>query len=338
MKKRIGQSLRKFEAYVLSQPNSKLMRFLAIGLTMVDMRREAAAVAWGRTITRVGEPRADLTALRRNVHRLEKGMIMQPRRLPFGKDYLPETVTAFRVLDEAGDLPAEDREWAADVLSEYFNINAEVDETWVSAAQKAFEEVARVVPVPVLVPFARKNSPESTITITELQTLAERRRSVRWFTPVEVSADSIDSALRVAGQAPSACNRQNIRFHIIQGIEASEAVLSTVGGTRGFKHQVPAVAVVIGRLAGYRHTFDRHAIYVDGGLASMGFLYGLEAQGLSSCCINWPDVGAQIKKIKKIVPLAPDEQVVMLIAIGHADPEALIPRSHKRGLDAFRTS
>lgn len=337
MKRRLGKIFRAIEAFVLDRSEQRLFASAAILLTFLDLRREAAAVVAGRRMSRNGDLRGSLTALRRDVHRLEKGIIMRPRRIPFGKDYVPGAVASFAKLDATSSIPAEDREWAVDVLSQYFEITGAAGDPWLTEARRHFERLGVGNPLPAQVPYARSVSPEASVTIEQLEMLSRRRRSVRWFADVEVDPTAVDRALMVAGQAPSACNRQNVRFHLVYGTEDSAKVLGTVGGTRGFAHQVPAVAVVIGRLAGYRHAFDRHAIFIDGGLASMSLLYALETQGLSSCCINWPDVGAQYSKIRKLVPLESDEQVLMLVAIGTASADGMIPFSSKRGISTLRT-
>jgi nitroreductase len=337
MKSVLARFYRSVEAFLVDHSNSPVVRFFAVLLTLVDLRREATSVVWGRYHSRQGEDRAALTSLRRDVHRVEKGLVMRPRRVPFGKDYVPGLVASLRTLTAADLVPEADLAWANDVLKTYFEVTAGVQEPWLEEARSDYKALVRADRLPVLVPGPRSQSAISTVTFDELEQLAQQRRSVRWFEQTEVDPQLVDQALKIAGQAPSACNRQNIRFHMVYGTSETKRILSTVGGTRGFGDQVPAVAILIGRLAGYRYGFDRHAIFIDGGLASMGFLFGLETLGLSSCCINWPDVGSRYAAIKKLIQLEDDEQVLMLIAIGKADPEGLIPSSHKRALDQFRT-
>ena len=63
-----------------------------------EFRREQAAVLAGRAqyIRELSELRSTSALLRRNTHRLEKGLIMRPRRAVFGANYIVETVTIFR--------------------------------------------------------------------------------------------------------------------------------------------------------------------------------------------------------------------------------------------------
>jgi hypothetical protein len=51
-------------------------------------------------IRELSELRSTSALLRRNTHRLEKGLIMRPRRAVFGANYIGETVTIFRRASE----------------------------------------------------------------------------------------------------------------------------------------------------------------------------------------------------------------------------------------------
>jgi nitroreductase len=61
-------------------------------------------------------------------------------------------------------------------------------------------------------------------------------------------------------------------------------------GTSGFYENFPCVVVLIGKVRAFPFERDRHVIYFDASLAAMAFQFALEVQGVSSCCINWPDI------------------------------------------------
>lgn len=337
MRNHVSRALRTIEDFALRNFSFAPFRLLATLIALFDLRGEAKVTTEGRARSRNGDPASMLTQLRRDIHRMEKGMIMRPRRIPFGKDYVSNAVNAFVSLDSDGTLPREDRQWAVDVISHYLTIMDGTDEDWLGRAREEFLRHEAIVESPEFIPFLRETSPESPISSEQFRVLAERRRSVRWFLPKEVDQNLLDQAVGIAGQSPSACNRQNIRFSFFSGEPAAKSVLDCAGGTKGFSHQVPCVGVVIGKNGGYRHTFDRHAIFIDGGLASMAFQFALETMGISSCCINWPDVASRNSRIRKIVDIDPDETVLMLIAIGYADPFGAIPSSRKRGITSLST-
>jgi nitroreductase len=313
-------------------------------LTFPTFNREQFAVLRGRRdyYRNLSRARNSHTELRRNVHRLEKGISMRPRRDVFALDYLVETIEyyefAVRNRDEAGAAvdPGE-LAWAHNVLVDYFSI-VDRSNPVVAGAFARFsstEEAYRATETSHR-PYRRVDGTRSTVAYDDLLALAMQRRSVRWFTQERVPRDLIDKALLVGRQGPTACNRLPYEFRVFDEPELARKIAAIPFGSAGYSHQVPAVAVVVGRLNHYFSPRDRHAIYVDSSLAAMGFMFALETLGLSSSVINWPDFEPLERKMQKALGLDYDERVVMLIAIGYADPEGLIPYSQKKSLDILR--
>jgi nitroreductase len=278
--------------------------------------------------------------LRRNTHRLEKGLIMRPRREVFALDYIEETVKAYEAAlaaYAAGDgPPPEELQWAGDVLREYFAVTASHPK--IDPLRKRFQTLppAPKVCLEPLVPYRRDLSAPPPVRYEDLVALARRRRSVRWFLPKPVPRELIDKALEVAAQSPSACNRQPFVFRIFDEPELVRHVASIPYGVIGYEHQIPVIVVVVGQLRNFFDARDRHLIHIDGALAAMSFVLALETLGLSSCCINWPDLPDREKKMAELLHLEADERPVMLIALGWPDPEGLVPRSVKKPLRLLR--
>jgi nitroreductase len=303
--------------------------------------REMRAVAQGRRryFEQLATDGGNQALLRRNVHRLEKGLIMRPFRAPFARDYIAETVRAFASL--AADAAAEpsDLRWAADVLRSYFSAmegqggviaeaRARFDRALADAAHDLRAAGGQV-------PYARGEAP-APLDYSTFEALCRRRRSVRWYRRQAVPRELVDRALAAALQSPSACNRQSFVFRMFDEPRLVAAVASIPGGTKGYAESLPAICAVVGRLRAYPEERDRHVIYIDGALAAMSFMLALETVGLSSCAINWPDVAAHDERIAKLLGLEADERVVMLIGFGHADPDGKIPYSAKKPLATMR--
>lgn len=272
--------------------------------------------------------------LRRSVHRLEKGLAMPNGRPVFALDYIEQTV---RTLAEAGKrgLDANEASWAHDVLEQYFSIVD--DHPVIARARHMFEGLSRSARMNSdgerYIPFERARSPTVAVTADDFHALSLRRRSVRVFEPRPVPRESINRAGTMAGLSPSACNRQPIEFRVFDDPELVGKVARLPGGTVGFAEGIPTIVVLVGRLRAYPNVYDRHIIYIDGGLAAMTFMYGLETLGLSSCPINWPDVRSRELAMTETLGLTPDERVVMLIAVGYGAPSGLVPYSKKIGLE-----
>ncbi len=299
-------------------------------------RREHLAVLKGRKRyydDLAGNP-VSSPMLRRNTHRLEKGLIMRPRRPFFAEGFIVETVEAYARARALPDFSADELKWAYDVLTQYFSVVS--DTPVIRKARDAFERVNAepacegASSLARSIPFGRSESPLTSISFQDLQQLFIRRRSVRWYLDKPVPIDLIRKAIDAAAQAPSACNRQPFRFIVATDPVWTSKIAACAGGTVGFAEQLPAIIVVVGNLAAYPLERDRHLIYIDSALASMQLMLAAETLGLATCSINWPDVESAESRIQKILELPSYERIIMLIAIGYGDPEGGIPFSQKK--------
>jgi nitroreductase len=281
--------------------------------------------------------------LRRNIHRLEKGLIMPNRRDVFALDYIIQTTDDFaRVTHSyaAGEMAQAEIIWAHDVLAEYFSV-VDLKQPRIADCHRVFLGALdrfNALPRPSekrSTPFVRDLS-VPTPDIDQMTTLSIRRRSVRSFSDEAVSRDLVDKAVAVAAQSPSACNRQPFRFRLYDDRDLVKKIVALPAGTKGFSNGVPCVAVVVGRLRAYPLERDRHIIYIDGSLAAMSFMFALETMGIASCAINWADEEPAESNMKKLLNLEDDERVVMLIGYGWPDPTAPVPYSAKRDLSELR--
>lgn len=339
--KQLYQQLRLTFNRILLNLAVKSPRFSSFYYALISeaMDREHHGVIYGKlqyqkSLTVVKEPQY---LLRRNIHRLEKGLIMRPRRDIFALDYLEETVNAYRDLANNQNRKADaqlELKWAHDVLTEYFNVVA--THPVIDRAQDIFTALDPIEGENKFIPYQRDLNQPPAVDYEQFLALSYRRRSVRWYLPQTVPRELIDRAIVAAALSPSACNRQPFEFRVFDDPERVQQVGSVPMGTIGFSQNFPAVIVVIGKLRAYPSERDRHVIYIDASLAAMSLMYALETLGLSSCPINWPDIEAKEKQMSQILDLEPDERVIMLISLGYPHPEGMVPYSQKKSLAEIR--
>ncbi|ROP57734.1 MULTISPECIES: nitroreductase family protein [unclassified Rathayibacter] len=277
--------------------------------------------------------------LRRNIHMLEKGLTMRPRRETYGIAYVEETVRLFRQILAAPTpiISVNVEHWAREVLDRYFDATATSAAPEIQRARASYESFLWEAEGNKLsgphAPFVD----QAPVDIDSITALAVRRKSVRWFKPDKVEREKVDRAMLVAAEAPSACNRQPFSFRIFDDPEMVAAVTKIPMGTAGYGHNLPSVAVIVGNQSAFIDERDRHLIYIDGCLAAMSFILGLESQGVASVCINWPDIAARDKKMSDLLHLESYERVVMLVGYGYADETGDTPFSAKRALKDLRS-
>ncbi|MEE4201429.1 nitroreductase family protein [Erythrobacter sp.] len=312
-------------------------------LVSSKFQREERAVLLGRAKyhQELQENDANVFLMRRNVHRLEKGLLMKPRRPVFAKDYILETVNVYRKIVAEPWRSAENSldslRWGYDVLSEYFD--AVAADPVVDRARAVFEKC----PPPAeacaanrdRIPYLR-NLAEDPVSFEQLEQLAIKRRSVRFFDRKPVPRELLDKAFTLAGLSPSACNRQPYRFLVYDDPAIVDTVASLPGGTIGFRHNIPVVVVILGMWDAFYSEKDRHVPYIDGSLAAMSFSYALETLGLGACIFNWPDIEAHEKRAERVLGLKGYERPIFFMGVGYPDAGAMVAYSQKRPLDVMR--
>lgn len=298
-------------------------------------REQRAALAGQMVFERYSNrPVASSSLLRRSIHRIEKGLISKPRRVPFALDYIEATVGLVEACSaRPGSLESSELAWAFDVLTRYFDAHA--DYSPISGLERRFRSIVRSpdeVPPPnralSRAPYHRDVA-SCQVSFDDFLRLCEQRRSVRWFQDRSVPRSLLIRAMEAARLSPSACNRQPFRFLVFDRGPLKDAVASLPPGVAGFEHNFPAVIAIVGRLRYYSELRDRHLIYIDGSLAAMSFLLALETLGLSSCCINWPDIEEIERRAEAVMKLEPDERPVMFLAVGYPDSTGQVPYSEK---------
>jgi nitroreductase len=311
----------------------------------LTFNREQYAVLSGRRAyyKNLSAPRITHVELRRNVHRLEKALTMEPRRPVFARDYILETIDFYaNALNGSsgkdGIDPAE-LTWAHHVLDAYFD-TVDHSEPKVERARNAYEALPAPSTIDIdrhLTPYAHADVTHSDVTYDQLLALARQRRSTRWYQDRPVPHELIDNALVVGREAPTACNREPFYFRVFDDPEKIHTLTSIVQGTDGYGHQIPTLIVVTGRFDSYFSPRDRHAPYIDASLAAMQFMLALETQGLSSSVVNWPDFEPLELRMQKTLGLKPYERVLFLISVGYPRDDGAVPSSVKKSLPALRS-
>jgi nitroreductase len=286
----------------------------------------AGKAAYQKSLKDIGETSV---LLRRNIHRLEKGLIMQPRRDVFAENFISETVKIYERAIKLGNLNAEEKKWITDVLVEYFLVVK--DTNIISRSRGMFNAcVEQDNQLNKFVPYLFDTLPQLDINYEQLHKLFTKRRSVRWYQDKDVPMNLIEKAVKLATLAPSACNRQPYSFYVSESRQKAIEIAKCAGGTLGWADGIPCTIVIVGDLSAYPSERDRHLIYIDGSLASMQLMLAFETLGLSTCSINWPDVESAEQKMEKLINLKPHERPIMLLSVGYAQDKGGIPYSQKK--------
>lgn len=272
--------------------------------------------------------------LRRNIHRIEKGMIMRPRREEFAIRFVYQTTSAYKALVESSNqnMSTSELDWSYQVLKKYFELVSS-NHTNYKKAKEIFESlfVNQIFERNCeKVPFLNNKTPVK-VSFEDFLELNKKRKSVRWFSEQPIPSQLIEKALEVAAQSPSSCNRSPYRYFISNSNKTLTSSIANISpGTVGWSENIPAIAVLVGQQRAFSNIANRHSIYVDGCLSVMPFVLALESLGLSTCLINWADIPSNEDKMKNLLDLGKDEKVIVSIAIGFPEPEGFVAFSQRK--------
>ncbi len=318
---------------ILKRFNNRLKALMRSDLLWLIYVRESrlgytlGALHSGVLMNRGGK--ANLYNLRRSIHRIEKGLSHRKPRDSFAEDYIFETI---KYLEQVKSLATPDRrliDWSEAVLDKYFEVCTHTEK--VAQAHRLYQSLDPQNRQSTWCPYPEKQRPELAVSYDAFHQLALRRRSVRYYIDRTVEFDVIRRAMEVALLSPSACNRQCFKFLFYNDQDMVNRISEIPGGVSGYR--LPSIVVVVGRYRGYFDERDINAPIIDSSLAVMSFLFALETLGLSSVCINWPNLPDREKRIRRLIQLEDDEFIVVMIGVGYPDPEGKIPFSAKRDVD-----
>lgn len=254
------------------------------------------------------------------VHALEKGLSVADGSREFGKEKaleLMQCLEAYRTTampDQQALLLAES------VLSAYR-----------SYRQSKGEDVSFLPEYIAVIPAGAMDYQMQAL--PDFSEIARARHSVRCFGTATVTAEQLKEAVALAQTAPSACNRQSSRVYACVSPDKIKRIMAVHGGTRGFVNTA-AVLALTGDLRLYTSEYERHTVYVDGGIFLMNLLYSLQSVGLAACPIIWGSEPDNDGVLYELLSIPREEQIVSLLMVG-AMPENVvrIPVSSKRGTE-----
>jgi hypothetical protein len=102
---------------------------------------------------------------------------------------------------------------------------------------------------------------------------AKSRHCVRNYDPdAEIPIGDLIDAIELAKTAPSACNRQPIRVHIITKREQIDRCLALQNGNRGFGHLGNKLLIVTGKIETQLGPNEFLGVHIDGGIFIMNLV------------------------------------------------------------------
>ena len=265
-------------------------------------------------------------------HVLEKGLTMPHRRLGFGKGavlHLINLVTEFERRFGCEDTQVRH---AVGVLRAYKDLHKDWLEPMprLSAFLERHPEIQSATQ-----PHVRREDFFSAHS-AEFPKFAASRHVCRHFA-APIPRKTMEDAIALALTAPSACNRQHARVHVIDSREVRDALFAIQGGTRGFGHDADKVIVVTADLSAIRWAWERHDAYTNGGIFVMNLCYALHYHGIAHCILHWSVSPEKDRAAHDLLGIPANEVIVQVLACGLPPDEFDVASSPRRDLKEVMT-
>lgn len=305
-------------------------------LALDDHARFAASLAQNNSAKNKKGARARMMF---HAHAIEKGLSHSNFRAGFGKISVPALAREMNAWTKA-DRDTQDVffQTAAAVMKCYHDrhqgLNSDISHFWTQFSTKVQHHILQADNHTggVLEASAQREDKVVASGNRSFLDVVYGRRSVREFTKTPVQNEDIETAVQIAMQAPSVCNRQGARVHQFEDPKAIKAALNIQGGFGGY-NMPPRLLLVTVDLNAFLFAAERNQPFVDGGLFMMTLLLGLEEVGLAGCSLNTAMNTEREGKIRKILNIPPNEVFISFIAVGHYSPDVLTPRSKRISID-----
>jgi nitroreductase len=162
-----------------------------------------------------------------------------------------------------------------------------------------------------------------------MDVLAEilQRRSVRSFLPQPIEKEQLERILEAGRLAPSAKNRQEWRFVVIQKKEVRDRIKEAAFGQE-FVGQAAAIIAVCTTNIDYRMPNGQLSYPMDLAFAASFMVLQAVHEGLATCCLTTFDE----QEVREILTAPFSMRVVLLLLIGHGEsiPEPTPRKSLKQ--------
>ena len=264
-------------------------------------------------------------------HVLEKGITMPGRRNGFGYERVREIIemntSAIKKYTENHiEIQASLKD-----LEQYLQMHKQANYELPKDISQGIEKLLKYKKTNTIECF--ESTPDELFKKTnDFSEFAHSRHTVRWYSDEKVDKDSLIKAIELAQTAPSACNRQSVKVHVIDSADKKAEVLKLQNGNRGFGDKADKILLITSDMKcwNYKHRF---MAYIDGGIFTQNLLYALHYYKICACTLNAGMTIEKRKKLQEVVGLTSSEIPIVFITIGKAPEHFMVAGSQRLNVE-----
>lgn len=270
-------------------------------------------------------------------HVIEKGLTMPKPRLGFGEERVINLCDLLYRYEEQGyDVSAFEIQYALMVLNEYLLFHNKHQYQLKVSIKNLIEQTSR-----------HFNNLESTMQLhftkekfvrscsSPFPEFSQSRYTVRNYLPDPPTLEDLISAVKMAQNAPSSCNRQPVRVYIITRSDLIKKILEMQGGSRGFGDLATALFVITANVSYFSNIIERTQPSLNAGFFGMSLLYALHSKQIGAATLNWSQDKRKDKKLSTMLNVPENEQIQFLISCGKLPDEFSVAASLRRDVNSI---
>lgn len=261
-------------------------------------------------------------------HAIEKGLIHDDLRLGFGVKRISELLRLLNIWKDR-NIDTSDKRYQAgiSVLERYIEVH-EMNNFNVDNLKKQVISLKGETNIKVTAgEITLKKEDILSNAKGDFYKFSYSRHSIRDFSNEKISLKKLEEAVTLAGNAPSACNRQSSKVYLIQDEDTIGETLKIQNGIQGMAKNISALLLVTADNQYFGSLNERNQSFIDGGIFTMNLLYSLTYYDIANCVLN-ADLNTKSEtKIKKLFNVSNREDLIAFIAIGSYPDEFKVPVS-----------
>ena len=161
---------------------------------------------------------------------------------------------------------------------------------------------------------------------------ARSRHSVRAYSDKNISIETIRAVVDLARTTPTACNRQPNKTYVVGDKELIKKVATLQGGGRGFVEDANKLFIVTSAVEAFGNN-EYNEVFKAGGMHAMNLLYALHAYQIGACALNWKGEKKTDVKLRALLGIPDNEEVIIVIAAGYPPEEFKYVQSERNNVE-----
>ena len=292
----------------------------------VFLKKQKKFAFWGTKCDCYEQYEACITRL---YHTIEKGLSYETYRAGFGQKNVQDLLCALERYSSSGyDVKAFFYETALSTLKQYVEKNRlfgyedpdlEKRISNLNGCANTFGGTIDFTPLP-----------EDQVKSLGFADFIRNRHSIRHFSSVPVSLDSLKDAIKLAQFTPSACNRQGWKTRIIANKDLIKDVLKWQNGNRGFGQELDKLLLVTADVRCFNRDREVFQAFIDGGMYAANVLNALHYEHIGSIPLSASLTVEQENHVRKLLKLASAEVLILFIGVGSYPEKCRTTRSERR--------